>query len=198
MHSAPQVFSPSFSSFPSSSFSSQRKDLSSVTTSNFSHSVTWVKFTMKTTVPVGTFLQKAFHYFALWRRENRESRVGVSQKMKATRFVFWAAEPMLHGNQWCLNLCSDGMTWLWFSISNGRLLSKTEGEQQDVTVDSAMYPQTLVRHLKSCTHISYSYSKTCEVTLTLVWEAYGISLLFSTQDPPAGHAVHSVNWPLWL
>lgn len=34
-----------------------------------------------------------------------------------------------------------------FFISNGRLLSETEGERQmDVTVSSAMYPQTLLRH----------------------------------------------------
>lgn len=50
-------------------------------------------------------------------------------------------------NQSNLLMDPDDITWRGLLVSNGRLLSKTEGEKQmDVTVNSAMYPQTLLRH----------------------------------------------------
>ena len=196
MWSAPQVVFPSSLSF---SFSSYRKGLYSVSTSDFSHSATRVKLTMKTIVSNRNIPQKAFHYFSLRRREDGAisgRRLSEDESKLLPTPSCWANAAPEPG-------MSSSLLW-WHDAAlvprlKWQVTQRDRGRAADGCDSKFCYvPTDACKTLKSCTHISYSYSKTCEETLTSAWGACGISPFFSNPVPPCGPAVHGVNGPLWL
>lgn len=196
MWSAPQGFSPSSSSF---SFSSYRKGLYSVSTSDFSHSVTRVKLTMKTIVSNRNIPQKAFHSFFLWRKEDwgiSSRRLSEGESKLLPTPSCWANAAPEPGMSSSLLWRHDAalvprLKWQVTQWDRGRAADGCDSKFCSVPTDA-------YKTLKSWTHVSYSYSKTCEEALTSAWGACGISPFFSTPVPPCGPAVYGVNGPLWL
>ena len=169
-----------------------------VSTSDFSHSVTRVKLTMKTIASNKNIPQKAFHYFSLWRREDwgiRGRRLSEDESKLLPTPSCWANAAPEPG-------MSSSLLW-WHSAAlvphlRWQVTQQDRGRAADGCDSKFCYvPTDACKTLKSCTHISYSCSKTCEETLTSAWGACGISPFFSTPVPPCGPAIHGINGPLW-